>query len=102
MVNELAVIFVIDYIETYIMHPCKDCSYDEFMKWSFSNWAASEIINIIMDQPLKTIFTIMNEHVTTLLYFKSISIGTPSEKRMSIIYEVTDDIFAKLLMEEKL
>lgn len=101
MIKEEAIMCIIKYMECYIFKLDKACSYDEFMKWSFAVWSASDLINIIMDQPHKTLFEIQNEYMIKLLYYKSIALDDYSKRRLSIIYEVTDSIFTKLFMEER-
>ena len=101
MIKEEAIMFIIKYMECYIFKLNKECSYDEFMKWSFTVWSASNLIDIIMDQPHKALFEIQSEYMTNLLYYKSIALDDCGKRRLSIIYEVTDSIFTKLFMEER-
>ena len=81
--NDEAITTIFRYLEEYLFEPMKNWPKDEFEKRSYARWAASEIIESLMDNPFTTADTVISEFIVKMICFANLA--KEQQKRQFII-----------------
>ena len=90
--NEIAIITIINCLEENLFEPNRTWASDIFEERSYARWAAYEIWQRILDNPLKTTDEIIDEFILDMTMCYMSTDNPKREKLFKIAKETAEDI----------
>lgn len=91
--NEEAAQAITDYIEEYLFEPDANWPKSWFNQRTYSRWAANEILELIIDNPLTSPMIIIDEFLIKMSYYSCMS----ENQNISIIFSTAVDTAEDIL-----
>ena len=92
MRNEIAIQAIMKYIEECLFEPRASWSKYEFEKRSYSRWAAYEILERIMDHPMTSADTIIEDFILKMSLYTHVTENTKVNFIFSTALDTAEDI----------